>query len=83
MTPYQKIAKKSLAIRKLIRPQPGNVKTHVSIISLTTEKFIALRRREAPTPMIALVFVCVVETGMPKIDERSRQREAARSALNP
>ena len=52
-----------------MRPQPGNVNTHVSIMSLTTEKFIALSLLEAPTPIIALVFVCVVDTGMPVREE--------------
>ena len=74
---------KSFAIRKLIKPQPGNVNIQVSIISLTTEKLIALSRLDAPTPIIALVFVCVVETGIPVRDERSRHRDAAISALNP
>ena len=33
----------SLAITKLIRPQPGKVNTQVSIMSLTTPKLMALR----------------------------------------
>ena len=55
----------SLAITKLMRPQPGKVNTQVSIMSRTTPKLMAERRRTAPTPMMALVLVCVVETGMP------------------
>ena len=74
---------KSFAIRKLIKPQPGNVNIQVSIISLTTEKLIALSRLDAPTPIIALVFVCVVDTGMPNTDEKRRHSEAAASALKP
>ena len=66
-----------------MRPQPGKVNIHVSIMSLTTPKFIAERRMTAPTPIIALVFVCVVDTGMPKMLERSRHEAAARSAEKP
>ena len=62
----------SFAIRKLMSPQPGNVKIHVRTMSLTTEKFIAESLLAAPTPMIALVLVCVVDTGMPNTDDRTR-----------
>ena len=65
---------KIFVITKLISPQPGKVNTHVSIMSLTTEKLIALSLLEAPTPIIAVVFVCVVDTGMPNTDDRRRQR---------
>ena len=65
---------------KLISPQPGNVKIHVSIISFTTPKLIADSLFTAPTPMIALVFVCVVDTGIPNTLERSRHTAPARSA---
>ena len=71
------------AIQKLINPQPGNVKIQVSIISFTTEKLIAESLFTAPTPIIALVFVCVVETGTPIRLEYSRQIAPARSAENP
>ena len=40
----------SLAITKLMRPQPGKVNTQVSIMSRTTPKLMADRRRTAPTP---------------------------------
>ena len=47
----------SFAIRKLMSPQPGNVKIQVRTMSFTTEKLIAESLLEAPTPMIADVFV--------------------------
>ena len=67
-----------LAITKLIMPHPGNVKIQVSIISFTTLKLMADSRFTAPTPMMALVFVWVVDTGMPNTLERSRQKAPAR-----
>ena len=45
-------------------PQPGKVSIHVRTISLTTPKSIADKRLTAPTPIIAVVLVCVVLTGM-------------------
>lgn len=54
------------AMMKLIRPQPGNVKIQVSIMSFTTPKLMAETRFTAPTPMMALVLVWVVDTGMPR-----------------
>jgi hypothetical protein len=71
------------AVIKLISPHPGNVKIQVSTISLTTPKLIAEILFTAPTPIIAVVFVCVVETGTPVRLESNRQSEAARSAEKP
>ena len=64
-------------------PQPGKVNTQVSTMSRTTPKFIALMRFTAPTPMMALVLVCVVLTGMPPTLESRRQKAAERSAEKP
>ena len=61
----------------------GEREHQVSIMSRTTTKLMAERRRTAPTPMMALVLVCVVETGMPVTEESSRQPAAARSAEKP
>ena len=69
----------SFAMAKLMSPQPGKVNIQVSIMSETTPKLMAERRLTDPTPMIALVLVCVVETGMPKRLESKRQPAAARS----
>ena len=74
---------KSLAMRKLIRPQPGKVSTHVSTISFTTPKLMAESRLVAPTPMIAVVLVCVVLTGMPKTEDNKRQKAPAIYAEKP
>ena len=74
----------TLAMTKLMRPHPGKVKIQVSIISLTTLKLMADSRLTAPTPMMALVLVWVVDTGMPNRLEYSRQsapREVCAEAL--
>ena len=79
----QKTNSNSLTIQKLIIAHPGKVRTHVSTISFTTPRLIAESLFVAPTPMIAVVFVCVVLTGIPRTEERSRQDAAARSAEKP
>ena len=77
------MAIKSFAMIKLIRPQPGKVKIQVNTMSLTTPKLMADKRLTAPTPIIAVVLVWVVDTGMPNRLEYKRQKEAARSAEKP
>ena len=52
-------------------------------ISLTTEKLIADNRLTAPTPIIAVVLACVVDTGIPNIELNNKEIEAAISAENP
>ena len=64
-------------------PQPGKVRIQVRTISRATPQFTYVIRFAAPTPIIAVVFVCVVLTGTPVSDENSRQAEAAMSAENP
>ena len=64
-------------------PHPGNVNTHVKTSSLTIFQFTLLILLAAPTPMMAVVFVCVVLTGIPVSEENSRQRVAAKSAEKP
>ena len=68
----------SFAIIKLISPQPGKVNTQVSTMSFTTPKLMAERRFTAPTPIMAVVLVCVVETGMPNRLEYKRHSETER-----
>ena len=79
----QKIVINSLAIKKLISPQPGKVNTQVSTMSFTTPKLMADSRLTAPTPMIALVLEWLVETGMPNKLYSSRQNATERSAATP
>ena len=45
----------------------------MSTISRTTPQFTLESLLAAPTPMMAVVFVCVVETGMPVSEESRRQ----------
>ena len=73
----------SFAIRNPMIPQPGNVMTQVITMSLTTLKLMADRRFTAPTPMMAVVFVCVVLTGIPKMENPRRQAAPAISAEKP
>ena len=75
--------RKTFAIIKPKSPQPGKVHTQVSTSSFTTPQFTLLILRAAPTPMIAVVFVCVVLTGMPVREDRSRHRVADKSAAKP
>ena len=56
---------KSFAIKYPIIPQPGKVSTQVSSISFTVPQLTEESRLEAPTPMMAVVFVWVVLTGTP------------------
>ena len=80
---HANISKKSFAMRNPSIPHPGNVQTHVSTRSLTTPQFTLLILRAAPTPIIEVVFVCVVLTGIPVSEEKSRQSVAERSAAKP
>ena len=66
-----------------ISPHPGKVSTQVSTISFTTEKLMADILFTAPTPIIAVVLAWVVDTGMPKVELKNRQRDAAISAEKP
>jgi len=63
--------------------QPGKVSIQVNIISLTTDQLTDDNRLAAPTPIIAVVFVCVVLTGNPNKLDMRRQREAETSAEKP
>ena len=51
-------------IRYPSKPQPGKVSTHARVISPTIFQLTAEIRLEAPTPMMAVVLVWVVLTGM-------------------
>ena len=73
----------NFVIKKPMIPQPGKVSIHVRTISLTTPKSIADKRLTAPTPIIAVVLVCVVETGMPHTELMIKHSEAAISAEKP
>ena len=66
-----------------MRPQPGNVMIQVMTISLTTPKLMAESRFTAPTPMMAVVLVWVVLTGIPNREKPSRQAAPAISAEKP
>ena len=61
----------------------GIVNTQAQMIRPATPHLTALRRRVAPTPMIAPVMVCVVETGMPKLVTPNKVKAPAVSAQKP
>src|SRR5437763_5195266 len=48
---------------------PGMVRIHAQTTRLATPQRTAERRRAAPTPTMAPVMVCVVDTGMPERSE--------------
>ena len=64
-------------------PQPGNVSIHAYTISLTTDQLTLESLLDAPTPIIAVVFVCVVLTGIPNVDEINKHIAPAISAAAP
>lgn len=73
----------SIASAHPMMPHSGNVQIHVRTMLPAMSHLTARRRFAAPTPMMAVVFVCVVETGMPVSDANSRHSPAASEAANP
>ena len=65
------------------RPHPGKVNTQVSTNSFTTLQFTFRILRAAPTPIIDVVFVWVVLTGIPVTEDNSKHNVAEKSAANP
>src|SRR5205085_10886910 len=55
----------ALPIYAAIKPAHGMVKTHAQTIRDAKPQRTAETRLDSPTPIIAPVMVCVVETGMP------------------
>ena len=78
-----KININNFVIKKPTKPQPGNVSTQVSTISLTTPKLIAETRFTAPTPIIDVVLACVVDTGRLNTEQIKSEIAAAISAEKP
>ena len=68
---------------KPMAPHPGKVKIHADTILLTTPQLTEESLLAAPTPMMDVVFVCVVLTGRPNIEAVNRHKTAAKSAENP
>src|SRR5436305_473432 len=62
---------------------PGIVSTHAHTTRPATPHRTAESRRDAPTPTIAPVIVCVVDTGMPWADVKNNVAAAADSAATP
>ena len=52
-------------------------------IFFTTDQFTFDNLFDAPTPIMAVVFTCVVLTGKPKIVDKNKQIELAKSAEAP
>ena len=50
---------------------------------MVTPQRTALKRLVAPTPMMDPVMVCVVETGIPKLDTVNKVKAPAVSAQTP
>lgn len=66
-----------------ISADAGIVRTQAIRTLPATPQCTARVRRVEPTPMIAPVIVCVVETGMPKPDARKSDIAPPVSAANP
>src|SRR6266403_835419 len=65
------------------RAAPGIVSTQAQTMRRVIPQRTAERRREAPTPTMAPVMVCVVLTGMPKAAVPTRVSPPAVSAAKP
>ena len=70
----------SSATRKPNKPQPGKVSTQASVISFTMRQLTAESRLDAPTPMMAVVLVCVVLTGTLSQFKRSEAQKLIEEA---
>ena len=66
-----------------ISQAPGIVTIHAHTTRPATPQRTAESRRLAPTPTIAPVIVCVVDTGMPACDVKNSVAAAADSAATP
>ena len=64
-------------------PADGIVNTHAQTILEAKPQRTADMRRDMPTPTIAPVIVCVVETGMPKLVAKNRAIDPAVCAEKP
>src|SRR5258707_2691862 len=74
------------AIQKVpapIRAEIGIVRTHAQTMRPATPQRTAERRRVAPTPTIAPVMVCLVDTGMANELARNSVAAPAVSAADP
>src|SRR5437667_9891656 len=66
-----------------ITSAPGIVSTHAQTTWLATPQRTAETRCVDPTPTMAPVIVCVVDTGMPRDDVKKSVTAAADSAATP
>src|SRR5690348_6738342 len=71
------------SVRALISAAPGTVNTHAQTTLPATPQRTADSLRTLPTPTIAPVMVCVVETGTPSTVTPSRVMAPAVSAQQP
>jgi hypothetical protein len=81
--PCHMTALKRLATSHAIPPQTGKVRIQAATTSPTTPHRTAESLFEAPTPIMAVLMVCVVLRGMPKREASSIQQAAAVSAEKP
>src|SRR3990167_9099342 len=65
------------------QPEAGMVKIHAQTISFATPQRTAENPFNEPTPMIAPVTVCVVETGIPSMVASARVKALAVSEQKP
>ena len=66
-----------------MRPQHGNVSTHAVTMFFAMSQFTWRTLLEAPTPMMAEVEQCDVETGMPVMDDTNNVTTVLMEAATP
>src|SRR3990167_5810444 len=71
------------AAKKASAPQTGKVRSHPCTTPPNTPHRTSLTRRDELAPAIAVVMVCVVESGTPKIEAAIIVDDAALVAANP
>src|SRR3954471_9984460 len=66
-----------------MRAVTGMVRIQAQTMRSTTVHLMALRRRAAPTPMMAAEMLCVVETGIPRSEAAKMTVAELASAAKP
>lgn len=66
-----------------MNPQQGKVSSQAATMLLATSHLTRLGFFEAPTPMMAAVLQCEVETGMPVDGAMKRRDDRRRDAATP
>lgn len=66
-----------------MKPQQGKVSSHAATMCLAIPQFTRLKLLDAPTPMMAAVLQCDVDTGMPVIEATNSVMTVETEAATP